>query len=234
MIEQGLQLAQRTHEALEKDFAKRGTRVVVLARAGQDLSKYKLSYSHLGLAYRAPLANGTGRWLIAHKLNTCGTDVAALYLQGVGEFFLDDPHRFEAAWVVPTPELQGKLHSFLQNNANTARMHTKPYSMVSYAWATKYQQSNQWAIETMAAAFGDNVRSRKDAQAWLQAKNYIPTTLNIPPLTRLGGRMTQANVAFDDHPAQKRFSDRIESVTVDSVFDWMIKGGLSGPIERLN
>ena len=33
--------------------------------------------------------------------------------------------------------------------------------------------------------------------------------------------MTAANVAFDDHPDDKRFSDRIETVTVDSVFAWL-------------
>jgi hypothetical protein len=33
--------------------------------------------------------------------------------------------------------------------------------------------------------------------------------------------MTAANVAFDDHPNEKRFADRIETVTVDSVFAWL-------------
>lgn len=52
------------------------------------------------------------------------------------------------------------------------------------------------------------------------------TTLRIGPLTRLGGRMTAANVAFDDHPSDKRYSDRIETVTVDSVFSWLQRAGL--------
>jgi hypothetical protein len=50
---------------------------------------------------------------------------------------------------------------------------------------------------------------------------YEPTTLHLGPLTHLGGRVTAANVAFDDHPNDKRFSDRIETVTVDSVFKWL-------------
>jgi hypothetical protein len=100
-------------------------------------------------------------------------------------------------------------------------MHHKPYSIVSYAWGRKYQQSNQWAIETLAAAAEPGVTTREKAQAWLQFKGYEPTALKLGPLTRLGGRMTAANVAFDDHPDSKRFSDRIETVTVDSVFDWL-------------
>lgn len=50
---------------------------------------------------------------------------------------------------------------------------------------------------------------------------------------RLGGRMTAANVAFDDHPDAKRFTDRIETVTVDSVFAWMERSGLGGAPVRL-
>jgi hypothetical protein len=50
--------------------------------------------------------------------------------------------------------------------------------------------------------------------------------LTLDPLTRLGGRISAANVAFDDHPVEKRFSDRIETVTVESVFDWLLRTGL--------
>jgi hypothetical protein len=221
-IVQGMNLAEKTWRALEAEHAKSGAKVVVLARAGQDLSKYKLRYSHLGLAYK----DQDGRWLVAHKLNTCGTAQASLYRQGLGEFFLDDLFRFEAAWVVPTQEVQNKLHAALLSDARTQAMHIKPYSMVSYVWGMKYQQSNQWAIETLAAAMEPSIQTRDQAQAWLQFKNYQPTVLEIKPLTRLGGRLTQANIEFDDHPAKKRFSDRIESVTVDSVFEWMPRSGL--------
>jgi hypothetical protein len=221
-IEKGMNLAERTMQALDAEHAKNGTKVVVLARAGQDLSKYGLRYSHLGFAYKAP----SGQWLVAHKLNTCGTAEASLYRQGLGEFFLDDLFRYEAAWSVPTQEVQDKLHATLVDKDRTTALHTKPYSMVSYVWAQKYQQSNQWAIETLAAAIDSNIRNRQQAQAWLQFKGYEPTTLKIGALTRLGGRVTAANVAFDDHPNEKRFSDRIESVTVDSVFAWLPRAGL--------
>lgn len=221
-IVKSMDLAQKTHAALQAEHDLNGTQVVVLARAGQDLSKYGLRYSHLGFAYKVP----DGRWLVAHKLNTCGTAVAELYRHGLGEFFLDDLHRYEAAWVVPSKEVQTHLHALLLDTNRTQSMHTKPYSMVSYVWGTKYQQSNQWAIETLAAAMESGVTTRAKAQAWLQFKDYTPTTLIIPPLTRLGGRITQANIEFDDHPSAKRFSDRIESVTVDSVFAWLRRQNL--------
>ena len=45
--------------------------------------------------------------------------------------------------------------------------------------------------------------------------------------------MTAANIAFDDHPDSQRYSDRIETVTVDSVFDWLPRAGLAGPVQVL-
>ena len=217
---QGMALAQRTAQALDAS----GARVVLLARAGQDLSKYGLRWSHLGIAYKTD----AGAWRVVHKLNQCGTAVAAVYRQGLGEFFLDDLWRHEAAWAVPTPAVQAGLLALVQAPVSqTVRMHVAPYSIVSYAWGQTYQQSNQWATETLAAAMEpDTVRTRAQAQAWLQFKGYEPTVLKLGPLTRLGGRMTAANVAFDDHPNDKRFSDRIETVTADSVFDWLPRAGL--------
>ncbi|WP_077002188.1 DUF2145 domain-containing protein [Variovorax sp. KK3] len=219
-IIRGLDLAQRTADQLDAS----GARVVVLARAGQDLGKYGLRYSHLGLAYKTD----AGAWRVVHKLNQCSTAVAAIYRQGLGDFFLDDLWRHEAAWVVPAPAVQAQLLALLKAEpAQIIRLHQAPYSVVSYAWGRKYQQSNQWAIETLAAAMEPGtIRTREQAQAWLQFKGYEPSTLKLGPLTRLGGRISAANVAFDDHPNEKRFSDRIETVTVDSVFAWMPRAGL--------
>jgi hypothetical protein len=157
--------------------------------------------------------------------------VAAIYRQGLGDFFLDDLWRHEAAWVIPAPAVQAQLLAVLNESpSRITRLHAAPYSIVSYAWGHKYQQSNQWAIETLAAAMEPGtIRTREQAQAWLQFKGYEPGVLKLGPLTRLGGRVGSANVAFDDHPNDKRFSDRIETVTVDSVFAWLPRAGLGAP-----
>jgi hypothetical protein len=218
-VVRGMTLAANTAARLDAS----GAQVVVLARAGQDLSKYGVSWSHLGFAYRD---NPSSPWRVVHKLNQCGTASAALYRQGLGEFFLDQPHRYEAAYVELAPEVQSKLLPLLRDNTRIDDWHEPRYSMVAYPWATRYQQSNQWAIETLAGAMDSGATTRQRAQAWLQLRGYEPTTLRIDPLTRLGGRMTRANIEFDDHPNEKRFSDRIETVTVDSVFVWLQRSGL--------
>jgi hypothetical protein len=222
-IQRSMALAEHAARALDQS----GAQVVVLARIGQNLSQYHLRYSHLGFAYR----DADQHWRIVHKLNQCGSANGSIYRQGLGEFFLDDLYEYEAAIVVPRPDVQARLLPALQDNARVAQLNTPAYSMVAYPWAQTYQQSNQWAIETLAMTQEPAAQTRSRAQAWLQLQGYQPTTLRIGPLQRLGGRLTAANIAFDDHPNAKRFSDRIETVTVDSVFAWLNRSGLGGPVQ---
>ena len=225
-VERSLGLALSTLKTLDAS----GAKVVVMARAGQDLSKYGIRYSHLGFAYQQPDGQGGQVWRVLHKLNQCGTAESAIYRQGLGEFFMDDLWQYEAAWLVPTDAVQKRLLAVLLDEKQALQLHHKPYNMVSYPWAQKYQQSNQWAIETLALAMTADskapVLDRPQAQAWLQQQDYQPSTLTITALTRLGARMTKANVAFDDHPDVKRYADKIETVTVDSVFAGMPRAGL--------
>ncbi|MEO7106482.1 MAG: DUF2145 domain-containing protein, partial [Rhodoferax sp.] len=123
-LKRGLQLAQATADALDAS----GASVVILARAGQDLSKYGLHYSHLGFAYQSPDGTGGHVWRVLHKLNQCGTADSAIYRQGLGEFFMDDLWRFEAAWVVPTTDVQSKLMEVLSDERRAVQLHHKPYS----------------------------------------------------------------------------------------------------------
>jgi len=221
-----VQRAMTLAEATARQLDESGAQVVVLARIGQDLSKYGQRYSHMGLAYR----DGK-RWRVAHKLNQCGSAQASVYRQGLGEFFLDDLHDYEAGVVVLAPAVQAKLLPALRDNSRLAQLHTPAYSMVAYPWAQTYQQSNQWALETLAMTQDPAATTRVRAQAWLELQGYEPTTLHLSAPTRLGARVTAANIAFDDHPNHKRFSDRIETVTVDSVFAWLHRSGLGLPLQ---
>jgi len=221
-IEQGLNLAQATARQLDAS----GAQVVILARAGQDLSKYGLQWSHLGFVYKDG-SQQPAVWRVMHKLNHCGTDHSALYRQGLGEFFLDNPYRYQAAFVVLKPELQQALLPVLSDNSRVARFNERRYSMVAYAFGSKYQQSNQWVLETLAGAAAPGLNNRQAAQDWLKRQGYQPTDLHLSALTRLGGRMTQANIAFDDHPSARRFTSHIDTVTVDSMFAWLPRANLS-------
>ena len=216
-IERAMTLAVHVAQALDAS----GAQVAAIGRIGQDLSRWGQRYSHMGLAYRDGNA-----WRVVHKLNHCASAEAAIYRQGLGEFFLDDMVEYQAGIVVFTPSVQATLRPALADNRQLVRLHTRAYNMLAYPWATRYQQSNQWAIETLAMTQDPAIDTRERAQAWLQRHGYRPATLHLTAFTRLGARITAANIAFDDHPNDKRFSDRIETVTVDSVFAWLAQSGL--------
>jgi hypothetical protein len=210
-VRRSLALAQRTYAALDAS----GAAVAIVARAGQDLSQYGLEYSHMGIVVRDHPA---GRWTVVHELNACGTKDSDLYTDGVGNFFLTDLYRYRAQVVIPGPDVQARVAALLAGR--TARgLHEPHYNMLSYVYSTRYQNSNQWVLETLAAASAPAgaVETRTEAQSWLKSQGYRVPTVHIPAVTRLGARMFRANVAFDDHPFDRRMAGQIDTVSTDAV-----------------
>jgi hypothetical protein len=212
--------AMTTAQNVQTRLNESGSDVALLARVGQDLSEYGLHYSHVGIAFRtAP----DQPWRVVELLNQCGTANSDLWSDGLGNFFLDDMFKFDALIAVPPPALREKIAARLRQPAQLRQLHNANYNMVAYPFSTRYQNSNQWVLENLAAAEPKDttITTREQAQAWLQLAGYKPTELHIGPLKRLGGRMFKANIAFDDHPNELRFSDRINTVTVDSVLGFL-------------
>lgn len=224
-VSRSLALAERAAKALDAS----GVDLVLLARAGQDLSRWQLRWSHLGWAYR----DAAGHWRVVHKLNHCGTARGDVFRQGLAEFFLDDMHEYRTAWVVPTPEVQQRLRPLLVDNQRVATLHIGDYNMVAYPWSQRYQQSNQWALETLALAMEPRADTRERAQSWLRVQGYKPTVLHMSALTRLGANVGSAHIAFDDHPNGERFAGRIATVTVESMFEWMQRSGHGSAVQEL-
>lgn len=214
-----LELAGRTVAALERS----GASVALVSRAGQDLGKYGLRYSHMGIALRDHPA---GRWTVVHALNDCGADSSVLYVEGMGNFFLTDLFRFEGHVLIPGPASQAALVRLLgERTALAHSLHEPRYNMLSYAFSTRYQNSNQWVLETWAAAAApQQVATRAQAQQWLRQAGFAPITVDIPAATRLGARMFRANVAFDDHPFDRRMAGRIDTVTVEAILRFVQAG----------
>ena len=211
-VKKALVLADRARSALEES----GAEVALIARVGQDLSKYKLRYSHFGFVVKNHPA---GRWIVVHELNLCGSPESGIYAEGLGNFFLDDMFAYETLMLVPDANTQRRLASVLATEQSLV-LHALPYNMLAFAYSTRYQNSNQWGLEVYAAAAGQETATvtREQAQAWLKASGYRPSTVQIDTMTRLGARMFRANIAFDDHPFDRRMAGQIDTVTVDSVF----------------
>lgn len=210
-VVQSMELARKRVAALDAS----GAEVALLARAGQDLGRYGVRWSHMGIVVRDHPA---GRWTVVHELNECGTTSSELYDEGVGNFFLTDLHRYDAVILVPGAQVQAGLKRVLATRT-PRRLHEPRYNMLAYVFSTRYQNSNQWLLEVLAAGMTapGQVETRAEAQAWLKQQPYRPGTVEIPAAVRLGARMTRANVAFDDHPFERRMAGHIDTVTADAL-----------------
>ena len=196
--------------------------VVVLGRMGQDLSEYHLRYSHAGFAYRE---RAGAPWRIAHLLNECGTAQSDLWYEGLGNFFLDDLFRFDTLLLIPPEPVANALLTRIQQPKTLRSLFDPHYNMIAFPFSTRYQNSNAWVLETIVSAQAKDtpIGNREQAQAWLKTAGYQPSELRISALTRLGGRLFKANVAFDDHPDELRYAGRINAVTVDSLLDFLTR-----------
>ena len=200
-----------------------GVDVVLIARGGQDLSKYGLRHSHLAFLLR----EDDGQWRAVHLLNPCKTAESHLFREGVATFIGETSSHTDLRIGVPTPALRDALKAMLTQPAIQAKaLHEARYSVVAYPFRTEYQNSNQWILEVLGAAMAQVeertlIVNRTQAQQWLQRHMYTPSTLHIGVAKRLGARFFVPNAAVTDHPAGERISGNYSVVTVESVFDFV-------------
>ncbi|MGA6182111.1 DUF2145 domain-containing protein [Stenotrophomonas sp. NPDC077421] len=200
-----------------------GVDVVLVARGGQDLSRYGLRHSHVAFLVR----EDDGQWRAVHLLNPCKTAQSHLFREGVATFIGETSSHTDLRIGVPTPALRDALKAMLTQPAIQARaLHEARYSVVAYPFRTEYQNSNQWVLEVLGAAMaqvdeGTLIVNRTQAQAWLQRHRYTPSTLHIGVAKRLGARFFVPNAVVTDHPASERISGNYSVVTVESIFDFL-------------
>lgn len=216
-------MAVRTNQTLNDIFPR--SDVVLLARGGQDLSRFGLTFSHLAFAIRV---NGAP-WQVIHELNRCHANTSRIYQEGIADFI--GPTSMEAdVWViVPGLELQKALLPMLAKEAEIARrLHEPSYSAVAYPFDTQFQNSNQWVLEVLGAAMAaakPEETSRPLVQAWLKSHGYRPSRLHLTLKERIAARTYAPHANVVDHPAGERISGNYSVVTVDSVVDFLRRKG---------
>ena len=213
-VRAGMTLALDVREALDRE----GAQIALVARVGRDLSRYGLRYSHVAFAWRG---HPRGDWTMVEALNQCGTATSALYDDGLANFFLDDMFAYQAKVVIPSSEVQHRIADALAAGRG-GRLHEPRYNLVAYPFATRYQNSNQWLLETLADALAERpIGDRGEAQAWLRENGFRPSTLHVPAIERLGAELFRVNVAFDDQPLDRRMAGKIDVVSAESVLDFV-------------
>ncbi len=190
-------------------------RVALVGRAGTDLSKYGLKYSHAGLVFRN---HPKGKWVFTHLLVRCGETVSKLYDEGAITFFSDNPHKYQAILIVPNPALQIELEKLLLEG--TARnLHEGRYSVIANPDKLLYQNSNQWVLEMLAVAKSIYLPADQRRHAIKLAMEYgfQPETVKVGFFKRHLAAMFHPHVKLDDHSQDDRLSGKFSVVTVKSI-----------------
>lgn len=193
--------------------------VALIARAGTDLGKYGLHYSHVGFVVRD---HPDGRWTVIHLLNECGTDRSGLRAQGLVNFFVDDLVNQDARIVWLSPAYAERLARELAGPAPLA-LHEPHYNVISRPDRTASQNSTGWVLDVLADARGPEhvAPDRRLAQARQRADGFAPDTLRIPYSQRVLGGLFAANADFGEHSVSTRFGGEYPVVTVRSIFRWL-------------
>ena len=192
--------------------------LALVARAGTDLSKHGLHYSHVGIAVRE---HRDGAWTVVHLLNHCGSDQSHLHAEGLVNFFADRlvNQDVRVVWLEPVRAtrlrrliIDGSLH----------RLHEPRYNLIARTGSRRWQNSTSWILEMLAAADADTpAPTRREAAEHIKATAFQPDIVHVPYSQRVLGGLFGSNVAFTDHPIATRLSGDYPVVTVRAIVRWL-------------
>ena len=199
--------------------------VALVSRAGTDLSKHGLHYSHSGFAVRD---HPDGRWTVVHLLNDCSSDGSGLYTQGLVNFFADDLLSQDARITWLQPDVAERLSQQLLALPGDA-LYTPHYNLIARPDSTRYQNSTSWVLEHIAAAIPPkaNVRTRRQAYQLALGHGFQPGRIHIPYTKRIVGGLFAANLVFTDHSVATRLGSDYPVVTVRSILEWLQESGIA-------
>ena len=196
--------------------------VALVARHGQDVSKYGLYYSHVGFALRD---SPDGRWSVIHLLNDCGSERSSLYAQGLVDFFSDNLVDVDARIIWLQPRQAERLAAQLLDDPSRL-LHEPRYNLIARPGSTRYQNSTMWVLENLAAILdADCTARRASAQACVESDGFRSDRIHIAYGKRLLGGLFSANTVFTDHPLATRLSGNYQVVTVRAIVDYLQRAG---------
>ena len=191
--------------AIKQELERSGSGVALVARAGLDLSRFGLLYSHAGVALKD---DPDGSWTVRQLYYACEESRPRLFDQGIAGFALgaDAPGNGHVSLVFPGDEDAAQLERAARDKPTALALLAGRYSANAYAFGTRYQNCNQWVAELLASAWGhlddqgaaDAARER--AQAWLRAQGYTAGPVKVPSHWMMFAGQFVPLVHVGDHP----------------------------------
>jgi hypothetical protein len=198
--------------AVKDELNRSGSRVAVIARAGLDLSRFGLLYSHAGIALRD---NPGGRWAVRQLYYACEESRPQLFDQGISGFALgaDAPSRGHIALLFPPEEAAAPLEQAALDKRLALSLLAGQYSANAYAYGTRYQNCNGWVAELIASAWGRldtdehaGKDARASAQQWLREQGYTAGPVKIPSHWLMFAGQFVPLVHLNDHPLEDTYA----------------------------
>jgi hypothetical protein len=176
-----------------------GHTLAIVARSGLDLSRFRIRYTHAGLSLAA---SGNGAWSVRQLYYDCDRGTPRLFDQGLAGFVYggDDPTRGWLSMLLLPPEAAQPLAHSALDAPRALALVGGAYSANAHAFATRYQNCNQWLAELLALAWGDVPAERAAAQRWLVARGYAPEPVEVDSRLLMFAAGFVPWLHSDDHP----------------------------------
>lgn len=183
-----------------------GYSVALVARSGTDLDYFDQRYSHAGISLQS---SRNTPWSVRQLYYDCDQAKPQVFDQGLTGFVLgvnNPEHSYVSLLLLPPAQGQA-VEQITLSNPHALELLGSDYSANAYAFGARYQNCNQWVIETLAVAWGGLTRTdnsggtlRQQAQDWLKQQAYEPTRfdLRVWPLMWLSHLIPW--IRHDDHP----------------------------------
>ncbi len=171
----------RVAALIRQTLQQSGQQVALIARAGLDLSRFGVRYSHAGISLQA---NPNSAWSVRQLYYACDESRPRLFDQGLAGFLQgsDNPSQgFISVVLLPEPQAAALAHAALDRPQALALL-AGDYSANAYAFSTRFQNCNQWVMELIASAWGGfdaAPPTRAQAQQWLATHGYAPEPVNV-------------------------------------------------------
>jgi len=188
---------------VRQELERSGGKVALVSRAGVDLNRFGLLYSHAGVALRD---DADGAWAIRQLYYACEDARPHLFDQGISGFALgaDAPSSGHVSLLFLPDQDGAQLERAARDKQLALALLAGKYSANAYAFGTDYQNCNQWVAELLAGAWGgvegQGGQVREQAQGWLRAQGYVAGPVRVPGhLLMFAGQFVPL-VHVNDHP----------------------------------
>lgn len=187
----------RFSAVVKEELERSGAAAAVVSRAGLDLERVGLRYSHAGVALKS---NPNSPWSVRQLYYACDDKRPRIFDQGMAGFVLGAEGLEQGHLsLVLLPQAPGAALEAAALDARTPlALLAGEYSANAYAWSTRYQNCNQWLVELMASAWGMAAR-RDEAQAWLRERGYEAEAVRVGRAMVIAAHFVPL-VHVSDHP----------------------------------